>query len=342
MEIFANITRPRLILLADGGRTEPRVRTRTATVRKRSVGRRLDLLRSTLLSTFIHSISNNRELVITCYYLLLLTSTCIAINMFLSTAFVPLVLIALIGDATGLRLSTFDRLTASEQLEAAFHARRMAPSEADQKCIDESRAMWGGCNCDKDGNVTESTETKLSIAWDEAMDQLQCDGWFEEFSFRNITIDEGTVNETTVEVIESVHAEADLVGCDHLPLWEEECTNAGGFVESVPDLDLHCRVPDDAPPQAAGLVYTSSLRNLYECFAPSCESTVQKLQSGVFDDILGLGTLAGPLAAFAECEITLVDDQVPDDTSTSSAISMTVNSFRVGGIFLSLVALMMI
>jgi hypothetical protein len=32
----------------------------------------------------------------------------------------------------------------------------------------------------------------------------------------------------------------------------------------------------------------------------------------------------------------LVDDQVPDDTTTSSAISMSANSFRVGGIFLSL------
>ena len=174
------------------------------------------------------------------------------------------------------------------------------------------------------------------------MDQLQCDGYFEEMSFRNITIDEGTVNETTVEALESAHVANDLVGCDHLPLWEEECINAGGFVESFPDLDLHCRIHDDAPPTAAGAVFTSTLRNVYDCFAPSCESTVQKIHSGVFDDILGLGTLAGPVAAFAECEVTLVDDQVPDDTTTSSAISMTANFFRVGGIFLSLVAFVMI
>ena len=68
--------------------------------------------------------------------------------MFLSTASVPLVLIALIGDATG--LSAFDRLTASEHLAAAFHARRMAPSEAGQKCIDETQAMVDP-NSDEDG-----------------------------------------------------------------------------------------------------------------------------------------------------------------------------------------------
>ena len=261
--------------------------------------------------------------------------------MFLSTASVPLVLMALIGDATG--LSAFDRLTASEHLAAAFHARRMAPSEADQKCIDESRKMWGGCSCDKDGNVTEeATESKLSIAYDEALVQLQCDGHFQEVSFRNVTIDEGTVNETTISGLESVDYGANLVGCDHVPLWEEECINAGGFVGSVPDLDLHCQVRDDAPPSAAGAVLTGSHRNVYDCFAASCESTVQKMQSGMFDDILGLSTLAGPFAAFADCEVTLVDDQVPDDTTTSSAISVAANSLRVGGIFLSLVTLVMI
>ena len=249
--------------------------------------------------------------------------------MFFPTAFVPLVLIALIGDATG--LSTFDRLTASEQLEAAFRARRMAPSEADQKCIDETRAMFDP-NSDEDGNVTES---KLQIAQEEAMDL--CDGNFVEYSSRNVT-----VNETTISVLETGHQEIDLVDCDHIPIWEEECINAGGFVASVPDLDTRCLIGDDAPPGLAGAIITSSLRGLDDCFAASCESTVQKLQSGLFDGILGLPMLAGSLAAFVECEVTLVDDQVPDDTTTSSAISMTANSFRVGGIFLSLVALMMI
>ena len=140
--------------------------------------------------------------------------------MFLSTASVPLVLIALIGDATG--LSTFDRLTASEQLAAAFYARRMAPSEADQKCIDETRAMFGP-NSDEDGNVTES---KLKIAQDEAGDL--CDGYFVEYSYRNVTTGEGTVNETTTSVLETGRAFNDFVGCDHIPIWEEECINAGG------------------------------------------------------------------------------------------------------------------
>ena len=254
--------------------------------------------------------------------------------MFLSTASVPLVLIALIGDATG--LSTFDRLTASEQLAAAFYARRMAPSEADQKCIDETRAMFGP-NSDEDGNVTES---KLKIAQDEAGDL--CDGYFVEYSYRNVTTGEGTVNETTTSVLETGRAFNDFVGCDHIPIWEEECINAGGFVGGVPDLDTRCLINDDAPPGLAGAIITSSLRGFDECFPASCESTVQKLQSGMFDDILGLPMLAGTVAAIAECEVTLVDDQVPDDTTTSSAISMTANYFRVGDIFLSLVALVMI
>ena len=254
--------------------------------------------------------------------------------MFLSTASVPLVLISLISDATG--LSTFDRLTVSEHLAAAFHARRMAPSEADQKCIDEIRAMFGP-NSDEDGNVTES---KLQIAQDEALDL--CDGVFVESSSRNVTTGEGTANETTIPVLETGHVEFDFVGCDHIPLWEEECINAGGFVGGVPDLDTRCLINDDAPPGLAGAIITSSLRGFDECFPASCESTVQKLQSGMFDDILGLPMLAGTVAAIAECEVTLVDDQVPDDTTTSSAISMTANYFRVGGIFLSLVALVMI
>ena len=125
--------------------------------------------------------------------------------MFLSTASVPLVLISLISDATG--LSTFDRLTASEHLAAAFHARRMAPSEAGQKCIDETQAMVDP-NSDEDGNVTGS---KLQIAQDEAM--TLCDGYFVEYSSRNITTGEGTANETTIPVLETGHVEFDFVGC---------------------------------------------------------------------------------------------------------------------------------
>mmetsp|Transcript_9132 Transcript_9132/g.21463 ORF Transcript_9132/g.21463 Transcript_9132/m.21463 type:complete len:255 (-) Transcript_9132:164-928(-) len=254
--------------------------------------------------------------------------------MFFSTASVPLVLIALIGDATG--LSAFERLTASEQLAAAFHARRMAPSEADQKCIDETGAMFDP-NSDEDGNVTES---KLQIAQAEAM--ALCDGYSIEYSSRNVTTGEGTANETTISVLETGHAVINFVGCDHVPLWEEECIIAGGFVGSVPNLDLHCQVRDDAPPGLAGGIITSSLRGFDDCFAASCESTVQKLQAGMFDDILGLPMLASTIAAIAECEVTLVDDQVPDDTTTSSAISVAANSLRVGGIFLSLVASVMI
>mmetsp|Transcript_23330 Transcript_23330/g.67274 ORF Transcript_23330/g.67274 Transcript_23330/m.67274 type:complete len:257 (+) Transcript_23330:96-866(+) len=256
--------------------------------------------------------------------------------MFLSTGFVTLALISLISNAAG--LSPFDRLTASQRLEAAFHARRMLPSEADQKCIDDINALFSSCNCTGDANVTEPTE--LEIAQGEAL--ALCDGYVEEILFRNVTTDEGTVNETTVEVLEALHLEFDFFGCDHVSLWEGECIDAGGFVASVPDLDLRCLTDDEAPLSFAGAVFTSSIRGLDDCFAASCESTVQKLQSGLFDDILGLPMLAGPVEPFAECEVTLVDDQVPDDTTTSSAISMTTNSFLVGGIFISLVALVTI
>jgi len=201
----------------------------------------------------------------------------------------------LIGDATG--LSAFERLTASEHLAAAFHARRMAPSEADQRCIDETGAMFDP-NSDEDGNVTES---KLQIAQTEAI--VLCDGYSIEYSSRNVTTGEGTANETTIPVLETGHVELDLVGCDHVPLWEEECNNASGFGGSVPDLDTRCLINDDAPPGLAGAIITSSLRNVYDCFAASCESTVQKLQSGMFDDILGLPLLAGTIAALPSARL---------------------------------------
>jgi hypothetical protein len=251
--------------------------------------------------------------------------------MILSTA-APIYLVlvsSLIGKATGLSPFGHLAMTAGERLEATLQARRMATSEADQKCIDDTAAMFGPCSCGDD-NVTE---TELTIAQNEAL--AQCPP-VEEYVRRNVTIDEGTANETTVEVVEKYHADVNMNGCDVVPLYEGECIDAGGFVARIPDLDLRCDVVD-----ITAAVLTSSLRGVDDCFAASCESTVQKLQSGSVNDLLGFGILAGPqILAMGECEATLVGDQFPagDDATTSGTVSITTNSFHAGGIFLSLVA----
>lgn len=272
------------------------------------------------------------------------------ITMPLSTAFVSLILLVAssISDVTG--LSPFsprlDETTAAaahsnnnerlEHLEDAFRARRMAPTEADQKCIDDTKAMFYYDN--------STTWTELTMAQSEAV--AQCDGYYSEVSLRNVTsIDEETGSETTIEAFENIHVEGNLVGCDVLSLWEEQCIDAGGFVARVPDLDLTCLVTsDDAPPNVAGASATASLRSLDDCFAASCEGTVKKLQSGTFDGLVGLPMLAGPLDPISECEVTLVGDQASagtndgGDDTTSGAISTIANLNHVGGIVLLFVA----
>ena len=222
-------------------------------------------------------------------------------------------------------------------LEGAFHARRMAPTEADQKCIDDTKAMFGNCDCNGNGNFTDQTE--LAAAQNEAV--AQCEGYYGEASFGNATsIDEETGSETTIEIVESVHQEANFVGCDVISLWEGQCIDAGGFVARIPDLDISCLVtsdPDPNPPNIVGASVTASLRNFNDCFAASCESTVQKLQSGTFDGLFGLPMLAGPFDPISECEATLVDDKASmmdeDDTTSGAAISTITNVILVGGIF---------